>query len=699
MNIQRICIYTIILLVLSCYYHTVKYPWHLDDHPNITDNPPIQITELSPQTLWNSIFAKPYTGKLGRPVSYFSFAINYYLTKENVVGYHLTNILIHLIASCFLFFTIHNLLNSPTISKPYSSQTCFFVAFLATALWALHPIQTQAITYIVQRMASLAGMWSIICIYLFIKSFKYHRIHFRVISILGSLLCFIFALGSKENAALLPFSLLIIQVSFYHSDTRKLSISLKWTLYLICALIFVGSLYYFYSHGIFRHLISSDLYGSRPYTALERLLTQPRILLFYISLLIYPVHTRFSVDHSFELSTSLFEPWTTLPSILIITFLLFIGFILLKKKPLLGFPIVFFLINHIIESSVIPLEIIFEHRNYLPSFFFFLPIALLISSLITQFEKSTVSKLLVSFSIALILLFCWSTYLRNTKWQSEEILWQDALTKAPLNARPYSYLGRIYGWEKPKKQENLDQAVYYYEQAIGKYSPKRSFNAAIIGNIGGIYFNYQKYDDSERYYRDAVNQNQNLSKLRYGLAQSLVMQGRFEEALIPVNYVLDKGLDKPNDKERISRFFSLKGLIHLWLDNPEQAHTSFNNAIANTYNKKKHYYNLAISLSLTDHYSEAKDLFQKVLKDTPTDIAVMFSIIENEIRNEKFDIAKKYSSNLYRVFSVETIHSSLKNSSTGVERYRSAPINSELIRSVVLESNSTREQINLNDRE
>lgn len=668
------------LLIAGSYAHTLDYPWHLDDLPNITQNTPVQLTELAPQTLGGSLFATPYSGALSRPFSYLSFALNYYYCKDNVVGYHLVNILIHIITSWLLYFSTILLLRRPSFRRLFPDKQINIVAFLTAVIWAVHPIQIQAITYIVQRMTSLATMGSMASIFFFLYSFQDLTQGKRIKLLTLSALCFIFAIGSKENVALLPISLLIIQLSFYSNDTRKLSNYLKITLCITVLFITLASLYYLVTSGTLQQLFKSEYYGSRPYTALERLLTQPRILIFYISLLIYPNPTRFSIDHSFELSTSLLHPWTTLPAIFLTVSALVIGLILLKKKPLFGFPILFFFINHIIESSVIPLELVFEHRNYLPSLFFFLPLAVFINTIWQKYKESLIHFSIVSLTCCLVLLLCWSTYLRNTKWSSEQLLWEDALTKAANNARPYSYLGRIYGWEKTKNPENLEKAVSYYTRAVNKYAPRRHFNASIIGNIGGIYLNYGQYKIAERYYKEALEQNGGLSAIRLGLASSLTLQGKFEEALTHINYVINKGVAS----EKLSRFYNLEGLIFLWLQKPAKAQISFSNAIANSDHKIKYYYNLAISFSLSGHYKQAKRFFQATLRDTPLDISIMLSIIENELRHSHPDIARKYATNLYRVFDNKVINNSLKDK--GSEKYRFSPIDFELIRQVIYDA-------------
>ena len=111
------------------------------------------------------------------------------------------------------------------------------------------------------------------------------------------------------------------------------------------------------------------------FTLKERLLTEPRIIIYYLSEIFYPMASRLSLVHDIKISTSFFKPWTTIPAILAIISLLGIGLSQAIKRPIIAFAIFFYFINHIIESTILPLELIFEHRNYLPSFFLFFPVA------------------------------------------------------------------------------------------------------------------------------------------------------------------------------------------------------------------------------------------------------------------------------------------------------------------------------------
>ena len=155
-----------------------------------------------------------------RPVARLSLALNYYFGGLNVSGYHLANTIIHLVASVFLFLFIYHTLNLPSLKAKYATKS-YAVALLATILWAINSVQTQAVTYIVQRMASLAGMFYIISMYYYLKT--------RTETITGRkplffILCFVSflrAFGSKENAVMLPMSLLLYEMLIIQEETEK----------------------------------------------------------------------------------------------------------------------------------------------------------------------------------------------------------------------------------------------------------------------------------------------------------------------------------------------------------------------------------------------------------------------------------------------------------------------------------------------
>ena len=167
----RRLIFSILILslaIFSIYSNSVDCSWHFDDKPNITDNPNLHLSALNWDNIKRTLFSdrkNPTT--FYRPVACLSFAFNYYVGGLDVFGYHLVNILVHLLTTIFLFLFLYNTLNLPSLKGKYHSKA-FEIAMLATFLWALNPVQTQAVTYIVQRMASMAGMFYMMSMYFYL---------------------------------------------------------------------------------------------------------------------------------------------------------------------------------------------------------------------------------------------------------------------------------------------------------------------------------------------------------------------------------------------------------------------------------------------------------------------------------------------------------------------------------------------------
>jgi len=187
----------------------------MDDYHTIVMNQKLHVNNLTPSSLFATFFSNyGNENRLYRPLSCLTFALNWYIGKDNPFGYHVINNAIHVLTGFFLFLFIFNLFKTPALRDTDSEHT-YFVALLTACFWAVNPVQTQAVTYIVQRMASLAALFYIISMLLYISArmttSKYNKSFF----ITGCFLSFLLALASKENAATLPVTLLIIEVVFF----------------------------------------------------------------------------------------------------------------------------------------------------------------------------------------------------------------------------------------------------------------------------------------------------------------------------------------------------------------------------------------------------------------------------------------------------------------------------------------------------
>jgi Tfp pilus assembly protein PilF len=531
------------ILVFLIYSNTFNSSWHFDDFPNIVRNPYLQITDLEPETLYNTFFASNKDGyylqtRLYRPVACLSLALNWYAGQDNLAGYHLVNLMIHMVTAFILFLTILNLFKSSNLKGKYEGSQ-YFVALLSAVLWATNPVQTQAVTYIVQRMASMAAMFYILAIYFYIKG-RSQSTHWKQYSFfLACLLSFGCALGSKENTATLPVAIILLEIVFYQdlgcARTRR---RIGW----IAAgtglgVLVLGVLFFFQGEplGFLKH------YAERSFSPWQRLMTQPRILVFYLTLIFYPVPTRLSIEHDVVLSTSLIDPWTTLISILLILSLIGVGISQIRKRPLLSFGILFFFLAHAVESSIIGLELIFEHRNYLPSLFIFFPVAAGIKWVLDYYRdrKRTMHAVIVSFVTLLIMGLGIGTYVRNIAWASEKTLWEDALQKAPNSKRPYHNLAWGYYW----KIGLHDKAIEMYEKSLSFQTHSGISQARAINNIGNIHFIKGDLHKASRMFDEAHRRYPHYALFQLNSAKVKIKTGEWHTALVLLDKILSKAPD------------------------------------------------------------------------------------------------------------------------------------------------------------
>ena len=428
---------SLLLIIVSLYGNSLHNSWHFDDYNNIVNNPNIKLDRLTWDGLKIALQGIPGES-IPRPLSYLTFALNYYWGGLDVYGFHIVNILIHYLAAIGLFFLLHEILNLPLIRGKYPGNA-YDIALLSSVLWAIHPVQVTGVTYLVQRMTSLCALFYVVAMLFYVKARTAGKMSRVVLYGIVCLIAAILALVSKENAAMLPVSLFLMDLCFIRGVRwAHLKKYLLLFLFPLAVLVIIGA--HFTSLAAIL-----DGYRHRPFTLEERLLTEPRVIFFYISQLLYPAIDRLTLLHDIDISTNLLQPWTTLVAVPSVFGVIALSLCLAKKKPIIAFCILFFFLNHLIEGSIIPLELGFEHRNYLPSMFFFMPFVMGLLYLFERFSKKPVMRdtILIVSAVALILLGT-TVIARNGIFRDELSLWSDNVEKSPHLQRPHHNLGIVY---------------------------------------------------------------------------------------------------------------------------------------------------------------------------------------------------------------------------------------------------------------
>jgi len=420
-------------------------PFVLDDYANIVEKNQIHMTRLSV----DSIMDAGLRGKLTRrPVANISFALSHLVHGLNPFWYRIENIIIHILASFFLFLLFKTTLRLPCFTKPGSD----FVAFFAALIFLVHPINTQAVSYIVQRMTSMAAMFYILTMLFYVRGRIAGQRKNSVILYFFSSSCFFLAIGSKEIALTLPIMILLYEW-FFLQDLKREWIW-KNRLWFGSVAVLFGAAVLIFLYSEFADKIFSD-YSMRDFSMYERVLTQFRVVIFYIGLLFFPSLSRMNLDHDFLVSTSFTDPVTTLLCAVIISGLFVWAILNAKKHRLICFAILWFFGNLVFESSFFPLELVFEHRIYLPSMFLCLAFVYLFSCVIKKSGYATVILCLI------VVLLCAVTYQRNFIWASEIAIMKDCVEKSPAKARSNSGYARAL-----EKVGRKSEAIVYFQRAL-----------------------------------------------------------------------------------------------------------------------------------------------------------------------------------------------------------------------------------------
>lgn len=441
----RLPLAILLMVGVLIYLPGLNGPYLFDDHGNLLANVHIQLQQLT----WNDLYSAAFSldsGPLRRPISVLSFALNYWLAGGfgNPIAFKTVNLAIHLLNGVLVFVLIRLLLERAAALSPLNhAQYCLpgLVAFF----WTIHPIQLTSVLYVVQRMTSLAALFTLaaLCVYLLARrrlSAGRRRDGWLLLAVAALLA--ILGVFSKETAVLFPLYVAVVELAFYHHSIpgrlrRYLGSFRAWLVAIgvIAALGAAAGCALAFFEPRFAHL---------SFTMEERLLTQFRVVFFYLSLLLLPQLPRFGLYHDdIVLSTAWFAPWTTAASFVGILLLVGAAFALRRREPLISLGVLWFFAGHSLESTVLPLEIAHEHRNYLPS----LGIILALSHALTHPRLATwrpvAAKGAITILATLMLAAAATTAIRATHWSDIRTMTVHEVLHHPRSASAHAALGAM----------------------------------------------------------------------------------------------------------------------------------------------------------------------------------------------------------------------------------------------------------------
>ncbi len=529
-----------IILIVIAYSNTFHVPFQFDDKPAIVENPVIKDLSFFADPSRSDTLKGHYeniTFKM-RYISFLTFALNYRLHGLDVTGYHIVNLLIHIINALLVYVLVLLSFKTPFLDKSSIKDYAVHIAVFSALLFACHPVQTQAVTYIWQRVTSLATMFYVLSLVSYarwrllmpeagpdIKSFLNDRALFYYLATITSA---VLAMESKETAFTLPVIIVLYEIIFFKCRFKRV-VAYLVPILLTMSVIPLNLMGQKKSAGDLIGFISESTMIETTMNRFEYLFTQFRVIITYIRLIFLPVNQ--NLDYDYPVFHSLFDSEVFL-SFLFILAILSIGVFLFKRfrhssayTRLISFGIFWFFIALSVESSLISLrDVIYEHRVYLPSIGLFIMISTLVFAVAVKLKVKwkNVDRSLVAVLSVIVILLTGTTYMRNLVWKDSITLWEDVVSKSPQKERGHNNLGFAY-----HLKGSHYKAVKHLKTAV-KLAP--DYTLAHV-NLGTSYYSQGLFDNAIEHYQAAVKLKPDWAKAYSNLGAAYFAKGMTDEAI------------------------------------------------------------------------------------------------------------------------------------------------------------------------
>lgn len=596
--------------VVLAYSNTFHASFVFDDIPYIEENTVIR--ELG--NFW------PPSGT--RYFTYLSFALNYHFGGLEVFGYHVVNTAIHIVNSVLVFIIVSLTLRTPAAAASTLARSGgavpagFALAIFTSALFALHPVQTESVTYLTQRFASLTAMFYLLSVALYAGwRLTSPRLSVRPLYVLAIVAAAV-AQMTKEIAFTLPFAVILYELVFFSGANdgpgpRKRA-GYLFPFLLLLAIIPVNLFFPHQPSGgeetieeMVRRLQVTELETLSRY---EYLVTQFRVLVTYLRLLVLPVGQ--NLDYDYPRYTSFFAP-AVLASFAFLA-AVFAGAVYtlarsVKSRALPGmlasFGVLWFFMTISIESSIIPIaDVIFEHRLYLPSFGLFLAAGAGGAALWQRVVPGTrtVGFLLV-ITLVCSAVFGAATYKRNFVWQDQFTLYDDILRKSPEKPRVHYDLGNIY-----YKAGRLDEAIESYRLALA-LDPEY---ANALNMLGVAYRDLGMVERAVGPLAEAARLKPYRARFHNDVGYAYYLAGDIDHAIAALKEAIERRPAMSEAHNNLGLAYAAKGLMGEAID-------EFTRAVGHKPENAAAHYNLADALAGAGRYGEAADHYRRFIETAP----------------------------------------------------------------------------------
>ncbi len=675
---------------LAAYSNTFHVPFQFDDSQQIIDNAVIRDV--------GNFFSSSSGYKFNprRFIGYITFALNYRFGGLDVTGYHIVNLAIHIINGLLVYLLVILLFKTPYFTAESSKKSVVSskqtatgdeiasgspasvhhysllttdnsrssIALFSALLFVAHPVQTQAVTYIVQRLTSLATMFYLLSVVFYIKGRErqveaevkvkkktnegsvLHSGNFSISALtltfyLLSLFFAISAMKTKEMTFTLPAVIVLCEFFFFRATLKKKLLFLIPVL-LTLVVIPVSILG---THKPLGEVLSDLSEKTRVQTDIPRwdyLMTQMRVITTYIRLIFFPVDQ--NLDYDYPIYRSLSDPAVAASFVSLVAILGTGAYLFYRSRQwatgngqwekneeqsaeneifspfayrlspialfyrLISFGIFWFFITLLVESSLIPIaDVIFEHRVYLPSVGAFIAITtsvFIIAERLRNRWRNAGKAAMVILSI-IVISFAGTTYARNEVWRDEVSLWEDVVKKSPEKSRPHNDLGYLY-----LNRGMTDRAIEQFEIAL-KLNPRY---ADAHNNLGVAYYSEGRFDFSVMQFRTALSlasSKPERADSHHNLGIAYVRVGLLSDALREMKAALDNDPKNPE-------IYTDMGFVYKAMGNTDKAVDCYISALKHRSDYAPAHYNLGLvykeegmTEKAREHLSKAHNLDPK----------------------------------------------------------------------------------------
>ena len=561
----------IILAAFAAYRNSLSAPFVFDDRSRILENQHIQHAPLSEAA-----------GGTSRPVVQLSLALNYAAGGFDVRGYHVFNLIIHILAALTLYGIVRRTLAGERLRSRYD-LTAGWLSFAAAMLWLLHPLQTESVTYIIQRAESMMALFYLLTLYCVIRGAEGTK--GRLWYAAAVIACAV-GMGCKPVMVTAPVMVLLYDLVFLTGSLRE---TLRRRVWLYSGLAATWLLLLVLLEDGGQEWRTSAGFSYQPIRPVEYMLTQPGVILHYLRLSVWP-HP-LCLDYAWPIART----WISIvPPAALIAILLLATVWLWKSMPSLGFVCTWFFLTLAPSSSVIPIaDAAFEHRMYLPL------AALAVLVVIGIHALAGRSSVGVFLALAVGLGFL--TAQRNEDYRSELAIWSDTVAKRPNNPRAHYGLGVAL-----VDQSRIPEAMSEYAVAL-RIKPDY---AEAHYNLGYALASQDKVPEAIAEYDAALRIKPDYAEAHYNLGTALASQGRIAEAMTQFTAALRINPDNSKAHNNLGTALAEQGRI-------AEAMTQFTAALRINPDNSEAHNNLGTALAEQGRIAEAIAQFREALRLKP----------------------------------------------------------------------------------